>query len=103
MLPLAPRGHVGYRTLAALALVALLVLSQASLLVHQSDLDAHQGEVPCQICLHAHGLDHGLSVPVLTFTVVAAHELFMGAAIDHALPTATASYQPRAPPRFFSS
>jgi radical SAM superfamily enzyme with C-terminal helix-hairpin-helix motif len=39
-------------------LAALLVFSQAALLIHRSDVDAHVHGEHCDVCLLVHGLDN---------------------------------------------
>ena len=40
-------------------LIALLLLSQASLVAHELDLDAHQSNDACEVCLLHSALDDG--------------------------------------------
>jgi hypothetical protein len=49
-----------HRRLSHWVLAALLVIGQAALLVHQSDIDAHGPDGSCSICLLVHGLDHAV-------------------------------------------
>ena len=86
------------RRLSYWLLAALLVIGQAALLAHQSDVDAHSHGDRCAVCLLAHGLDH--AVPgqfVLHLDKVDAPRLAVAPAATRAV-VAAVYYPVRAPP-----
>jgi len=86
------------RRLSYWLLAALLVIGQAALLAHQSDVDAHSHGDRCTVCLLAHGLDH--AVPggfVLHLDKVDIPQLAVALAVTRAAP-AEVYYPVRAPP-----
>jgi len=86
------------RCLSVLVLIAFLVLSQASLLTHQADIDAHQGSAACHVCLHAHGFDHGVTSAALSIVFSSLGGIFTCTDILSLPLASTAAYQSRAPP-----
>ena len=48
-------------------LIALLLLGQASLMAHELDLDAHQSNDACEVCLLHSALDDGQASGAITF------------------------------------
>jgi len=88
------------RRLSHWLLAALLVIGQAALLIHQSDIDAHAHGEHCPVCLLVHGLDNAVpSQFVLRVDKVDPPLCF--AARTHACVRQTAGYYPaRAPPSY---
>jgi hypothetical protein len=87
-----------FPTLSKFILIALLLLGQASSMAHELDLDAHQGNDICQVCLLHSAQDD--TQPAAAFNIAVN-------APDYApqvfLPTALSSrtfghFQSRAPP-----
>ena len=86
------------RRLSYWLLAALLVIGQAALLAHQSDVAAHSLGDQCTVCLLAHGLDH--AVPgkfVLHLDKPDVAQLAVAPAATRAAPAAV-YYPVRAPP-----
>ena len=88
------------RRLSHWLLAALLVIGQAALLIHQSDIDAHAHGEHCPVCLLVHGLDNAVpSQFVLRVDKVDPPLCF--AARTHTCVRQTAGYYPaRAPPSY---
>lgn len=86
------------RCLSVLVLITFLALSQAGLLTHQADIDAHQGSAACDVCLHAHGFDNGVTSVALSIVFLLVWGIFFRTDIRSFPIASTVAYQSRAPP-----
>lgn len=79
-------------------LIALLLLGQASLMAHELDLDAHQSNDACEVCLLHSALDDGQAsgtIPPLFVANDSPNTILSSLALINSAPR---HFQARAPP-----
>lgn len=86
------------RRLSYWLLAALLVIGQAALLAHQSDIDAHSHGDRCTVCLLAHGLDHAVPSQFVLHVNSLETPVFTGGPLEARVAPAAVYYPARAPP-----
>ena len=88
------------RRLSQWLLAALLVIAQAALLIHQSDVDAHAHGEHCPVCLLVHGLDNAVPSQFVLRVDKLDPPVFIIAGARVSAPQTASYYRTRAPPLY---
>jgi hypothetical protein len=88
------------RRLSHWILAALLVIGQAALLVHQSNIEAHAHDGHCSVCLLVHGLDNAVPSQFVLHAHKPDQAVTVATRPSPCVRQTSVAYQTRAPPLY---